>query len=80
MRKLERFASALSGAGINYEIQGNMIGFASRTGNVWHWFREEFEMIFFDHSYSRNTGSIKRGAMRGINIKLALERSHGIMI
>ena len=50
-----------------------LIGINKGKG-VWHWWNSHGlgEEVFFDHSYSQNTGRTCRSALRGIRLEASL--------
>ena len=82
---IAKLKDALDAKFIQNQIYGEMYGsplFGINFGkSVWHWFVTDGEnILFLDHSYSMNTGSIKRGISHKISIKRAIEKKVGIKI
>lgn len=50
------------------DIYGNEIIGINKNNNCYHWFEVINENIYFNHTYSMNTGKIKKGIMHGLNI------------
>lgn len=47
--------------------------------HCWHWFEKLTDgNIYFNHTYSQNTGRTKRGTMHRINIKRRISKKIGI--
>lgn len=45
------------------------VGVAFPKKSVYHWFKLWNGWLFFDHSYSQNTGESKSGVMHGLRVK-----------
>lgn len=57
---------------VDQENFPGMIGI-NKGKHVWHWFNVWPDgEVSFDHSYSQNTGSTKKGTMHAISVKEGL--------
>lgn len=73
--RLQDLINACENAGVKYNLEyEGQIGI--KTGRfVWHWFETSF--LLFQHSYSQNTGSTKKGTRHGWKIKDAITKKTG---
>jgi len=74
MTATQLFANATKrNCNINIESE-KFIGVKFPGQHVWHWFDVDQidESVWFNHSYSQNTGTTKRGLRHGMKIKEAL--------
>lgn len=51
------------------EYGQKLYGFRKEKKSVWHWFLKMDSCLYFDHSYSMNTGKTHKGTMHGLRIK-----------
>ncbi len=56
---------------INSE-DNKFVGVCFNRKHVYHWFKIEDNTVWFDHSYSMNTGVVKKGLSHGMRIKDSL--------
>lgn len=45
---------------------------AKRYSGLWHWFSVSDNSVWFDHSYSQNTGKSFKGLYHSMNVKTKL--------
>jgi hypothetical protein len=78
---INQIVPLLKAKNIPFEVGNDSIGI--RTGKyVWHWFDQSItgQVLFFNHSYSQNTGSSKSGFRRGMRVKMAISKKIGFEI
>ena len=78
MATINQILEAAKANNVKTEETNGYIGL-SYTAGVWHWFyiirsKVSPDYISFDHTYSQNTGSIKKGFRRGLRVIERLEK------
>lgn len=75
--KIAQIIEKLSAKGLKTEASGNLFGFTYGK-HVWHWFELKSDgFIYFNHSYSQNTGSTTKGLKKGFALEFKLEEMIG---
>jgi hypothetical protein len=73
---LLEFKEALELLKYNLVCENELYGFCLPNKFVYHWFRTSHneDYMFFNHSYSQNTGKSKKSIRQGIKVINSLEK------